>query len=229
MSGRDGEGEALAGSALVKRSVLAFVGLTGAVASLTILFLCMRSVMDVGGVCGSGNTVSVPRVQCPTGVPGLMFGSIFGGLVFLALYATSAIGPNLVLFAWPALFLSLGWNFLEYGIDPPGGGGAEFGWLLCGVIFVLMGGVPLVIAIQAWRTGRASRLHGVDAARVRDTVKSAATKARSTAARVTGSGKPASVVDELGRLSTMHRNGEIDDDEYEAAKAKVLEEGGTSV
>jgi hypothetical protein len=199
------------------------------VASLTVLFLCMRSVMDVGGVCGSGNTVSVPRVQCPAGVPGLMIGSIFGGLIFLALYATSAIGPNLVLFAWPALFLSLGWNFLEYGVDPPGGGSVAAGWLLCGVVFVLMGGVPLVIAIKAWRSGSASRLRGVDTPRVRSSVKSAATKARSTAARTMGKGAPASVVDELGRLSTVHRDGELSDDEYEAAKAKLLRDGGKSV
>jgi hypothetical protein len=221
--------DALEGSALLKRSVLMFVGLAGAVASLTILFLCMRSVMDIGGVCASGNTPYVISHPCPTGVPGLMMGSIFGGLIFLGLYGISAIGPNLTLFAWPALFLSLGWNFLEYGIDPPGGGGLVFGWLLCGVIFVLMGGIPLVIGVQAWRSGRDSRLRGVDTPRVRSGVKTAATKARTTAGRVTGSGKPDSVVDELGRLSTLHRDGGLSDDDYEAAKAKVLRDGGKSV
>ena len=31
--------------------------------------------------------------------------------------------------AWPALFLSLGWNFLEYGVNPPEafGDGPELG------------------------------------------------------------------------------------------------------
>ena len=26
----------------------------------------------------------------------------------------------LAAFAWPALFLSLGWNFFEFGFNPPG-------------------------------------------------------------------------------------------------------------
>jgi hypothetical protein len=54
----------------------------------------------------------------------------------------------LPLLAWPALFLSLGWNFLEFGVQPPGGGLA-WGWLVPGVMFVLMGGGPLWLA---WRS-----------------------------------------------------------------------------
>jgi hypothetical protein len=47
---------------------------------------------------------------------------------------------GLAALAWPALFLSLGWNFLEYGIAPPGSGGIVWGWLIPGVVFVVMGG-----------------------------------------------------------------------------------------
>ena len=48
------------------------------------------------------------------------------------------------LLAWPALFLSLGWNFLEFGFDPPGeDDGLVWGWIVCGVVFWLMGGLPL--------------------------------------------------------------------------------------
>ncbi|MCJ7670650.1 MAG: hypothetical protein MUP67_01215 [Acidimicrobiia bacterium] len=143
---------------IVKRSVFTFVGLAGTVAALTTMFYSMRAVMEVGGVCASGNTPYTPRVPCPTGVPGLMIGSIFLGLGFLALYAVSAIGPNLTLLAWPALFLSLGWNFLEYGIDPPGPGGVAVGWLICAVVFLAMGGIPLVIGIRALMMGRDTRV-----------------------------------------------------------------------
>jgi hypothetical protein len=87
-----------------------------------------------------------------------MIGSIFLGLGFLALYAVSAIGPNLTLLAWPALFLSLGWNFLEYGVDPPGTGGVAVGWLICAVVFFAMGGIPLVIGIRALMMGRDTRV-----------------------------------------------------------------------
>jgi hypothetical protein len=143
---------------LVKKSIFTFVGLAGAVAALTSMFYCMRAVMEVGGFCASGNTAYDIRVQCPTGVPGLMTLSIFAGLGFLLLYGVSAVGPNLTLLAWPALFLSLGWNFLEFGFDPPGdSGGAAAGWIVCGVVFVLMGGVPLVIGIWALRQGRETR------------------------------------------------------------------------
>jgi hypothetical protein len=157
-------------STIVRRCVLTFVGLTGATGGLVLLFLCMRSVMEIGGVCGSGNTISVPRVQCPSGVPGLMIGSIFGGIIFLGVYAVNAIGPNLTLLGWPALFISLGYNFADYGINPPEsfGDGPSFGWLLCAVIFFLMGGVPLALWIMSLLQKRESKLPSIDQASLRD-------------------------------------------------------------
>jgi hypothetical protein len=59
--------------------------------------------------------------------------------------------------AWPGLFLSLGWNFLEFTFSPPGGGLA-WGWLICGVLFVLMGGLPLILAFKPAREKISSRL-----------------------------------------------------------------------
>jgi hypothetical protein len=143
---------------LVKKLVFTDIGLVGTVAALTAVFYCMRAVMEVGGVCASGNTPYDIRTPCPTGVPGLMISSIFLGLGFLFLYAVSAVGPNLTLLAWPALFLSLGWNFLEYGFDPPGGADVAVGWIVCGVVFVLMGGVPLFVGIRAFVMGRETRV-----------------------------------------------------------------------
>lgn len=142
----------------VKKSVLTFVALTGTVAALTALFYGMRAVMDVGGVCGSGNTPYAIRTPCPSGVGGVMVGSILLGLVFLAVYAVSAVGPNLTLLAWPALFLSLGWNFFEYGVDPPTGDGPVWGWLVCGIVFFAMGGIPLALGIGTFVMGRDSRV-----------------------------------------------------------------------
>ena len=154
-------------SRLLRRSVLMFLGLLGACAALAVMFLCMRAVMEIGGVCASGNTAFTPRVPCPKGVPGLMVGSIFGGLIMLGLYAVTAYGVNLTLLAWPALFLSLGWNFLDFGVNPPVGGGPAGGWLVCAVIFILMGGIPLVIAIVAIVRGRESRLRSLDQSSLR--------------------------------------------------------------
>jgi hypothetical protein len=145
-------------AALARRSVLCFVGMLGVTAALTVLFFSMRAVMDIGGSCASGNVPYAVSRPCPTGVPGLMIGSIFLGLLFLAVYALSAVGPNLTLLAWPALFLSLGWNFLDYGVNPPDGSDhVVWGWLLCGVLFVLMGGLPLVFGVMAVLKGRETR------------------------------------------------------------------------
>jgi hypothetical protein len=141
---------------VVRRAVLMVVGLAGATIGLVLLFLCMRSVMEIGGSCASGNTPFEIRRQCPTGVAGLMIGGIFGGLIGLGVYAVTTLGPNLTLFGWPALFISLGYNFADYGINPPEGfgGGASAGWLVCAVVFFLMGGVPLALWIMAVMRGR---------------------------------------------------------------------------
>ena len=148
---------------LVRRSILCFVALLGVAAAITVMFFAMRAVMDIGGTCASGNVPYQVSRPCPTGVPGLMVGSIFLGLLFLGLYAFSAVGPNLTLLAWPALFLSLGWNFLDYGVNPPtGSSSVVWGWLICGVVFMAMGGVPLVIWIMAMARGgetRSTRIH----------------------------------------------------------------------
>jgi hypothetical protein len=76
--------------------------------------------------------------------------SIVGGLTSLAVGAVGVFrqgGPRPYLFAWSALFLSLGWNFFEYGFDAPGGG-TSAGWIVCGVVFAVMGGVPLVLLLS---------------------------------------------------------------------------------
>ncbi len=127
-------------------SLLIFFTLAAVVCGMTMLFLGMRSVMEVGGSCGSGGPYVYVR-PCPSGVPLAMIGGIWGGVAaFLAyLYLTFRYGvPSWIWLAWPALFLSLGWNFVEFGFDPPGGG-LEWGWIVCGVLFAVMGGGPLLL------------------------------------------------------------------------------------
>ena len=130
---------------VVLKTALLTLGTLGFVVCLTLMYLSMRSVMDVGGSCASGGPYSI-NAPCPKGVAWVMPVSIFGGLlsvgiVFLGVFPQG--GPRPYAFAWSALFLALGWNFLDYGFDPPGGG-TSASWLVCGAIFFLMGGVPLV-------------------------------------------------------------------------------------
>jgi hypothetical protein len=136
----------------VRAFVGTFVTLAGAVCGLTWLYLGMRKVMEIGGSCADGGPY-VSAQPCPDGVPLMMVGGILGGLVCLGLFVffASKLGAGYAIiaaFAWPALFLSLGWNFLEFGLDPPApADGPEAGWLVCAVVFGLMGGLPLVFLV----------------------------------------------------------------------------------
>ena len=111
------------------------------------------------------------RDPCPEGVPLVLVGGIFGlfGFGGLMAWKGSVIGgpyAALVALAWPALFLSLGWNFLEYALTPPPGEGIVWGWLIPGVLFVLMGAVTDLPGTADGHTGRT----GAARARVADRV-----------------------------------------------------------
>ena len=127
--------------------ILLFGGLT--VVALTVLYESMRAVMSIGGSCGSSGT-GLP--SCPGHTAGLLPAAIWGGLIFAALYVWQCVKhhvPSFVSLLWPALFLSLGYNFFDYAFK---GSGVEAGFLICGIVFGLMGGLPLVWAIpHLWK------------------------------------------------------------------------------
>jgi hypothetical protein len=201
----------------------------GLAASLTLVWLGMRAVMNVGGACADGGPY-VSAQPCPDGIPLLMTLGIvglfgFGGLGFWAGAQVGGPWIGLPLLGWPALFLSLGWNFLEYGVAPPVefGPGPELGWLIPGVVFVLMGGVPLMVA---WRSRDAIRSDGsklpsrfgLPTMRVRG--------ASTFTQQPPGEAQSGDLVDRLERLARLRRAGDITNAEYEAAKAAVIESGG---
>ncbi len=118
--------------------------------AITLLYLCMRGIMHLGGFVASGGPYHIAH-QAPDWV-WMMPVSIFLGLiaVFASFAATKRIGgPNLMALAWSALFLSLGWNFLEFGFSPPMGEGPVWGWIICAVFFIPMGAIPLLIIISS--------------------------------------------------------------------------------
>jgi hypothetical protein len=105
--------------------------------------------MDIGGYCASGGPYEI-RQECPDNA-WMIPVSIFVGLAGVAFVIAGTFrgGPKLVALAWPALFLALGWNFLEYAFDPPPPEtGVVWGWLVCGVVFVAMGGLPLLFVLM---------------------------------------------------------------------------------
>jgi hypothetical protein len=205
----------------LRASVAIFLTLAGLSCGITLLFLGMRAVMDIGGACASGGPY-VPSVQCPEGIPAVMMGGVWGGMIFVGLYlwATSKHDvPTLVAFAWPALFLSLGWNFFEYGVDPPLGEGLVWGWLVCAALFALMGGLPLLMMAGPVLGQFTRRGPGTPPARVVVPTRSRVKELR--AAQGTGAA-PETIVDALERLEALHRSGALSDREFEDAKRAVI-------
>ena len=226
------------------------VGMGGVAFSITVMFLAMRSVMDVGGACADGGPY-VSAQSCPAGSSLLMFVGIFGifGWGGLALWSGSLIGGvygGLPYLAWPGLILSLGWNFLDYGIASSGAGhGPDLGWLIPGVMFVVMGGGPLLLAIY-WRhefasgSGAAAVVAGMRDRSGRNRISSRAmtqpdqagamdvpvlggSRAGPRAQAVDVGGEETSdLVSRLERLADLHARGVLTDEEFSTAKADLL-------
>ena len=191
--------------------------------------------MDLGGFCASGGPYVI-AVECPDAVLATTPLSIFGGFLAagLIIWGGAALGGewwSLVFLAWPALFLSLGWNFLEYGFFAVEGDWV-WSWLFCGVLFVLMGAVPLAIGIGIAREGS-----GGGGARTR---RGAWSSGRGRRARSRPRLRPRlgprppparpdddeALVDRLERLAAMRRRGDLTTEEFETAKAATLAEAG---
>ena len=233
------------------RLVGSLVGLAGIAFSLTLLSRGMRSVQSIGGFCASGGPYQIAH-QCPKGIGGLLPLAIFGGIGFLLLFAVSAgdTGRSLLLLSWSALFLSLGWNFIDYGFGITTNNGTNGGFLVCGVLFVIMGAVPLWWMLpRLWHviTGRPdpddspSTASGPPAfmgmTNVRFTPSASSTPpptfgmgtgVRMAAPPVTATATaPAptgtrDLASELERLASLHRRRELTDAEYEAAKRQAI-------
>ena len=124
---------------------------------ISTLYHAMRPIMRLGGMVASGGPYAIEH-PAPSWVWVMPLSIIIGMICFFLNLFTSPgdDGINLMPLAWPGLFLSLGWNFLEFTFNPPGGGLA-WGWLICGVVFVLMGGLPLLMAFKSVREKLRSR------------------------------------------------------------------------
>lgn len=208
--------------------LLYLFGVAGVAAGITIVFLGMRAVMEVGGACADGGPY-VSAQPCPEGVPLAMLVGILGGIAsaFLAAWKGSVIGDNagsVVLLAWPALFGALGLNFLVYGFDPPGDDpGWAWGWLVCGALFWAMAFGPLLVGrATSWLVsppqGSALSRPTAEPRRVEAVLRPVGD----------GSAPPPedALVDGLERLAALHRTGALSDKEYARAKAELLERAG---
>jgi hypothetical protein len=221
------------------RTVLLYlVGIAGLAFSIALMFIEMRAVLDVGGSCADGGPY-VSAQPCPQGT-WLMFLAIFGGFGWgaLAFWAGAGIGgrfASVPFLAWPALFCTLGFNFLQYGVAPPGGGGIELGFLIPGILFELMGGIPLALGLKygTFRDPAArERLRAAQLAAGLRPDDSSGTTGRSystlrealAGASATGSSADPGIdlAAELERVADLHARGDLTDAEFAAAKAALL-------
>jgi hypothetical protein len=120
--------------------------------------------------------------------------------------------------------MSLGWNFLQFAFNPPVGNGVVYGWLICGIVFELMGIPPLWFMFKT--VGLAPQ-----STRVRTLLAPPGTKAMATALRAVADLRKAAtaasstkgdMVSELERLDALHKSGGLSDDEYDKAKRRLL-------
>lgn len=210
---------------MIKPTISIGLSLAGVACALTMVFLSMRSVMDVGGFCAEGGPFEIEQ-HCPQGVPGVMIGSLWGGIILAGVYVWQTLKnkvPGFTGLLWPALFLSLGWNFLEYAFNPPGtGGGVVWGWLICGILFLLMGGLPLLVMLPATIRGfthQAERPRGWPVGMPLERMQRVTARVQPGDARTrTGT----AMVDELERLTKLYERGALSEDEFAAAKARLL-------
>ena len=105
-------------------------------AAETITFLSMRSVMSLGGFVASGGPYVIAH-QAPGWIVSMPVAIV---ALVIAMQTSKGLSdsrdtPSLMLLAWSALFLSLGYNFLDFGLHAPGGGGLSIGWLISAVAF----------------------------------------------------------------------------------------------
>lgn len=141
-----------------KRQFLFHFTIFGVAFCITCLYHGMRGIMRLGGIVASGGPYAIAH-PAPPWVWVMPLSIVLGMICFFLNLFTGPDGDgiNLMVLAWPGLFLSLGWNFMEFTFNPPGGGLA-LGWLICGVLFVLMGGLPLLLAFKTMWEKISSRL-----------------------------------------------------------------------
>jgi hypothetical protein len=193
--------------------------------------------------------------------------AIMGGIVLVgvSIAAAAQVGaPHVTWLAWPGLFLSLAWNFWEFGAARPGGG-LDVGWVICGVVFTLMGAGPLIGGVLAMRStetpkvvakaanqaakvaigatvppplrtsgpvkpgragsGRSAWGSGEGSGRApagNDRPTSTSTSASTASEQGAPPGDDEDLVDGLERLAGLHRAGSLSDDEFAAAKARLI-------
>ena len=133
----------------IVRALGSLVSWFGFAFCFSLLYLTAVTVTALGGYCASGGPYSI-EVECPENVVAFTPLSIWGGLlaVAIAIVFAQGFGVPLIIWAWPILFVGLGWTFLQSFINY-----GDITGIVVGGVFVIMGLAPLALALRAgWRS-----------------------------------------------------------------------------
>ena len=113
--------------------------------ALTLLFQSAIAVSDLGGYCARGGPYVI-AVECTDAIVAFAPTSILGGIatVFLGAWLAQGFGAAILLFAWPALFVSLSVVFFRTLVVS-----GDLTGLFIGILFAAMGLAPLVLMLPA--------------------------------------------------------------------------------
>jgi hypothetical protein len=115
---------------------------------LACIYLGMREVLRLGGFVASGGPYVIAH-EAPGWIwlfPACIFLMVMS--ILLAAFTGFVSGkPNIMALSWSALFTSLGWNFLEFGLGIGMKGDIAWGWVACAALFIPMGVIPLVYIV----------------------------------------------------------------------------------
>jgi hypothetical protein len=209
--------------------VIMLLTMAGVACGLTLLWLGMRSMMEIGGECADGPSLVVR--PCPEGVPRVMVGGFAGAVLCAAINLRQGVKhkiPSLIVLALPALFLSLGYNFLDLGLHPPNDGEIpEVWWLLGAGAFALLGGIPLLAIVVGVikaapmpAPGNISIQH-LDPGSLWKTASGPVPADSDSDYEDDPFDKP-NLVEELNQLAALHKSGALTDEEFESAKRRLL-------
>jgi hypothetical protein len=141
----------------VRRAVAATVlglGIAAGAAAITLLSMLLRAATAVGGSCSDPSLASAPCRSHPGTALLLAVACALACLLAVSWGAAVLGAPRPLFLAWPVLALTLGWNFLRDGFDPPMGEEIGLGYVVGGVVFLVLGVAPLLLRLSAARDER---------------------------------------------------------------------------
>jgi len=188
-----------------------FVACVVAVGALVLACVEIAHLMDTG-TCASGGPY-VSAHPCPAGT-GTRILLLTGAIL---VYVVALLFSGQGLFLYGLLFVALSAVFIRGALTDDDFAAA--GWIV-GVVFAVMGIVPLFLAVRGWFS------HDDDEARDRAAGLAAYTQVAPAPVMVTaGPARSNDSLAKLEQLGDLHARGVLNDAEFAAEKAKILSGG----